>query len=164
MASGELLPRFIAVVEVEVEVEKLFAGHVAGAGVAEAELFEEAEGGFAIDEGVEDDFDVAAIVAELHGGFEKFGADAPAADVLADAEAADFAGGGISRAGDRVIGTLYADHAEYGASGKGVLHVEGVDGFECFGDPKVRAGVVEVGDFDVVDVEAGVVFREMASE
>src|SRR4051812_15464771 len=88
----------------EVKIEQFLFTHLAGPLVVEMELLEEANGWLAFHEGVEGDLQELVFAAELNGGFHQGRADAAAAGILADAQAADLADAGFD--------LLYADGSE----------------------------------------------------
>src|SRR5260221_2270167 len=85
----------VGVVEVEIEIEQFLFADCAGPGVFEVEFIEQAERGFAFHEGVERDLQELVLAAELNGGLHERSADAAAARIGPDAEAADLADAGI---------------------------------------------------------------------
>src|SRR5205809_944848 len=99
------LLRHIALIQIEIKMQHVLPHNAARAAVAEVEFLEEFDRGLALDEGVEGDLQIAALLAEFEGGFDQSGADAAATLIDSDAQTTDFA--------DVVLVVLHADHSDH---------------------------------------------------
>ena len=116
---------------------------VFAAGVLEAEAVEEADDGFGVKAGIQDNLEELVNLAMFQGMFEQTGADVGVLPILVDAKATDFADVSI-------LFMEAADHAQ--------------DLPVVFGNPEMIGIFTEIGFVNIVDICPGIVGSNLAGE